>query len=374
MRSSVAKERSAVPEVDAVNDVIRVYIERQEVSGAVTAVVLPDRIAHLGAVGNADIERNMPMAADTMFWIASMTKPVIAAAVMMVKDDGKIAFDDAVERYIPEFKNIKAVDGTYRRLTIRQLLTHTSGLAEATADENSKAMTLADIIPRYTSKALLYEPGSKWQYCQSCINTLGRIVEIVSGKPLPDFIAERIFKPLGMNDTGFYPDGRQQLRIAKPYANVQGRLVPAEVAGIYHPKLPHFPAANGGLYSTAADYAQFCRMLINRGTLDGKHYLDEKTIEEMSSVQTGGLKTGFTEGNAWGLGVCVVRKPQGVTAVLSTGSYGHGGAYGTQAWIDPVKRIAYILLVQRSNFPNADASDLRKEFQAAAYAAVLRQG
>ena len=126
-----------------------------------------------------------------------------------------------------------------------------------------------------------------------------------------------------------------------------------------------YPAPNGGLFSTASDYARFCRMLLNGGALDGRQLLKPETVKRMSTIQTGDLKTGFTAGNGWGLGVCVVREPQGVTAMLSPGTFGHGGAYGTQAWIDPVKNLVYVLMIQRSNLKDSDASDVRYAFQAA---------
>jgi CubicO group peptidase (beta-lactamase class C family) len=127
-----------------------------------------------------------------------------------------------------------------------------------------------------------------------------------------------------------------------------------------------FPAANGGLFSTAPDYARFCQMILNGGELEGRRYLKREAVEKMTTLQTGDLTTGFTPGNGWGLGWCIVRKPQGVSEVLSPGSFGHGGAYGTQAWIDPTKGRIYILMVQRANFPNSDASDVRRAFQKAA--------
>jgi len=131
-----------------------------------------------------------------------------------------------------------------------------------------------------------------------------------------------------------------------------------------------FPAPNGGLFSTAGDYARFCQMVLRGGELDGKRYLKPETVKLMTTIQTGDLKTGFTDGNGWGLGWCVVREPQGVTAMLAKGSFGHGGAYGTQAWIDPEAKRVYILMVQRSNFPNSDDSPVRKAFQQSAAEAI----
>jgi CubicO group peptidase (beta-lactamase class C family) len=252
-------------------------------------------------------------------------------------------------------------------------LTHTSGMAEATREQYQTAHSLADVIPFYAAKPVEFEPGTKWQYCQSGMNSLGRIVEVVSGESFPTFLQKRLFKPLHMKDTTFYPSARQLRRLAMTYQRTSTGLEedPLQLAG--RPLADHgrYPAANGGLFSTAADYAQFCMMLLNQGTLDGKRYLTPQSIGLMTRLQTGELKTGFTEGNGWGLGCCVVRQPQGITAMMSAGTFGHGGALGTQAWVDPVKQVIYVLMYQRSNFPlNADASEVRQAFQTAAAKAL----
>lgn len=194
-------------------------------------------------------------------------------------------------------------------------------------------------------------------------------MEVVSKKSFPEFLEQRLFHPLGMKDTTFYLSPEQLKRLAKSYARTPDGKLTEATNPILYGKSPtdrdRFPAANGGLFSTASDYGLFARMLLNQGTLNGKQYLKPATVGLMSSVQTGDLTTGFTPGNGWGLGCCVVRTPQGVTGMLSAGTFGHGGAYGTQAWIDPVRKLAYVLMVQRSNFPNGDASDLRRDFQQA---------
>jgi CubicO group peptidase (beta-lactamase class C family) len=298
---------------------------------------------------------------------------VTASAVLMLQDEGKLSVDDPVSKYLPELGALKTTDGKPAKLTLRHLLTHTSGMAEATPAESAAARKLADLIPCYAKKPLQFEPGSKWQYCQSGINTLGRIVEIVSGQSFPEFLQQRIFDPLAMKDTTFYPSEAQAARIAKSYQNTAGELAEVPIRflnGLSPTFRDRYPAPNGGLFSTASDYGRFCRMLLNQGSLDGRQLLKPETVKRMSRIQTGDLKTGFTDGNGWGLGVCVVREPQGVTAMLSPGSFGHGGAYGTQAWINPVKDAIYVLMVQRANFPNSDASETRSAFQLAAAAAL----
>ena len=371
---SFGAEPAKSTEKVAITSAMQGCVDRHEIAGAVTLVTTADgAIVHLGAVGMADIAGRKPMTTDSLFWIASMTKPITGAAIMMLQDEGKLSINDEVAKYIPELGALKTADGRPGKLTIVHLLTHTSGMADVDKEEALAAKTLADLIPHVAKRPLQFVPGSKWQYCQSGINTLGRIIEVVSGKPFQVFLQERLFAPLGMKDTGFFPSAELRVRLATSYKFVDGRLEVAPLPATYDGTRPdHFPPANGGLFSTAQDYGRFCRMLLNQGTLDGRRYLSPEAVQAMSTVHSGELKTGFTDGNGWGLGCCVVRQPQGVSAALSPGSFGHGGAFGTQAWIDPVKKVAYILMVQRSNFPNSDASEVRRAFQAAA-SAILDQ-
>jgi CubicO group peptidase (beta-lactamase class C family) len=352
------------------------FVAENEIAGAVTLVASRDEVTRVDAVGHADIAAKKPMPADAIFWIASMTKPVTAVAVQMLEEEGKLSMDDPAAKHIPELAGLKTADGKPVRPTIRHLLTHTSGMAEASPEESRAARTLADLIPVYARKPVAFEPGARWQYCQSSINTAARIAEVVSGLPFPELLEARLFRPLGMKDTTFYPSPSQVSRMAKSYRRTpEGKLEEAEIfllAGRDPSSRDRHPAANGGLFSTASDYARFCRMVLREGELDGRRYLKPESVRKMTAVLTGDLQTGFTPGNGWGLGWCVVRKPEGVTAALSAGSFGHGGAYGTQAWIDPEKGRAYILMVQRANFPNADASEVRRAFQEAAIAAEAR--
>jgi CubicO group peptidase (beta-lactamase class C family) len=357
----------------AVSNAMQECIAKQEVAGVVTLVATRDKVLNLQAAGLADIAAKAPMRTDTICWIASMTKPITATAVLMLQEEGKLSVDDPVAKYLPELGDLKTADGKSAKLTLRHLLTHTSGMPEATGEQYKAAHSLADVIPFYLGKPLKFEPGTKWQYCQSGIISLGRIVEIVSGQPFPVFLQERLFDPLAMKDTTFYLTSEQFSRLAMTYRRTQAKLEqdPLDFRG--RPPTDHdrYPAPNGGLFSTAPDYTKFCRMILNQGTLDGKRYLQPESVKLMTSLQTGDLKTGFTPGNGWGLGWCVVREPQGITAMLSAGTFGHGGAYGTQAWIDPVKQVIYVLMFQRSNFPtNADDTEVRRAFQAAAARAL----
>lgn len=367
-----ADEHRESPTVPAITEAVEHFVEAREIAGGVTLVATPDKLVHLAATGLADMESQRPMRPDDIFWIASMTKPITGTAVMMLQDEGKLSVDDPVAKYLPEFGTLKTTDGTPVEVTIQHLLTHTSGLSEISREQARRAETLAEVTPLYAAQPVRFEPGTKWAYCQSGINTAARIVEVVSGKPFTEFLDERLFGPLGMTDTTFYLSDEQAERLATSYRKTEdGQLEPAEIFILYG-KGPtsrdRFPAANGGLFSTAADYARFCQMILRDGEYGGRRFLSPEAVQQMTTVHTGDLVTGFTPGNGWGLAWCVVREPQGVTAALSRGTFGHGGAYGTQAWIDPATERIYILMVQRANFPNSDASDVRKAFQESAAA------
>ena len=372
-------QSSGPPILPAVHTAMQKCIDDHEVAGSVTLVAAGDGIVHLDAVGKADLASDRPMSSDQLFWIASMTKPITGAAVLMMQDEGKLRVDDLVEKYIPEFAGLKTAEGEPAKVTIRHLLTHTSGLAEMSGrgQGTRPVKTLAEAIPYYVNRPVAFKPGSKWVYCQSGINTAARVVEIVSGKTFDAFCDERIFGPLGMKDTTFYPAQEQLARLAQSYArNQDGTLEAAPLRMLGGPisSRERMPMANGGLFSTASDYYRFCRMLLDGGRFEGKTLLKPETVRQMTTVQSGDVKTGFTPGNGWGIGVCVVREPRGITAMLSKGTFGHGGAFGTQAWVDPKVRRIYILMVQRANFPNSDSSPVRLAFQKAAAPATSGDG
>jgi CubicO group peptidase (beta-lactamase class C family) len=228
-----------------------------------------------------------------------------------------------------------------------------------------------------------YEPGAKWSYTQSGINAAARVVEVVSGMTFDQFLQKRLFDPLGMKDTTFYPTAEQRARLATAYAKNRdtGVLEPVPPRADFGPR-DRPPQGNGGLYSTGPDYARFCQMLLNGGSFEGRRYLSPAAMKFLTTPQTGDLTTGFFQNETygrhgtnygWGIATCIVRAPhEGVASMLSPGTFGHGGAWGTQAWIDPVKGVAYVLMVQRSNFPNSDASEVRREFQEAAAKALAR--
>jgi len=359
---------------------MQAFVDDKTIAGAVTLVARYGQIAALDAVGQADIANAKPMKPDTMFWIASMTKPITATAIMILRDEGKLSIDDPVEKHLPEFKSQwlvgnKSQDAlTLKRparpVTLKDLLTHTSGVADAPGP--GRDLSLSELVLLYSQQPLKSEPGSKWEYNNAGINTLGRVVEVVSGETFENFLQKRIFKPLGMKDTTFYPSGGQIKRVAKSYEPGTNDLNEIGISFIKGPldarTRPAFPS--GGLFSTAQDMFRFYQMVLNGGTWDGKRIVSADSVAVMTRTQTGDLKTGFTEGMSFGLGWAVVREPKGVTAMLSKGTYGHGGAYGTQGWVDPEKKMIFVLMIQRAKLQNADASPIRQAFQQAAVAAL----
>jgi len=292
--------------------------------------------------------------------------------------------DDAVEKHLPEFKGQMLVaergkgrvvlKEPARKVTLRDLLTHTSGLANYPPGLSDlyvkRNHTLAEAVMAVSQRPLEFEPGSRWSYCNSGIDTLGRVIEVVSGQPYETFLARRIFEPLGMKDTTFRPTKEQLARVAATYGVKDGKLVLVPNSVIGPPAGAKHPIPAGGLYSTGADLARFYRMLLRGGALDGKRVLSEASVKAMTKVQTDELNCGFVKGMGFGLGVGVVRQPEGVTGMLSPGSFGHGGAFATQSWADPKRDLFVILLIQRTGLPNGDASDMRRELQRLAVEAV----
>ncbi len=356
-----------------------------DLAGAVVIVGTKDKIVYEGATGMANSADRISMEPSTLFRIASMTKPITAIAIMMLVDEGKLSVDDAVEKHLPEFKGQKLVvkvqsnrkeevpPDTYRitapkrPITLRDLLTHTSGMGNypaGLADLYTKRnYTLSEATIAVSQVPLVREPGEVWSYNNPGIDTLGRIVEVASGMKFEKFLQTRIFDPLGMKESTFYPTAEQANTVAVTYAKVDGKLVAAP-NGLLDVKMnPKHPVPAGGLYSTARDQAKLYRFMLNNGKVGDKQLLSEKSLKQMTTTQTGAIKTGFVDGMSWGFGWQVVAEPKGATEALSAGTYGHGGAFGTQGWIDPKTGAFYILMIQRTGIPNGDGSEFRKEFQ-----------
>ena len=363
---------------------MQAFVDQQQIAGAVTVVGTAQNIVSQEAVGWQNIERRQPMSQNALFRIASMTKPITSIGIMVLVDEGKLSVEDPVEKHLPEFQGQMLVANRAgdtvslkkppRPITLRDLLTHTSGLPSYPAGLSKlyqdRDRTLAESTLVISQRPLDFEPGSKWSYCNSGIDTLGRIIEVVSGKPYEEFLAERVFRPLDMTDTTFRPTKQQLQRLAALYDRKDDKLVPVGYVLLGPAKAAKHPIPAGGLYSTGADLARVYQMMLNHGRLGDVRVLSEAAVEKMTSLQTGELECGFTPGMGWGLGWSFVRKPQGVTAMLSSGTFGHGGAFGTQGWIDPHKGVFVIMLIQRVGLQNGDASDMRRAFQTAAFGAI----
>lgn len=355
--------------------VLQPFVDSHSLAGAVALVAGKDRVLAVETVGFADIAAGRPMAAESVFWIASMSKPITAAAVMVLVDEGKLTIDDAVEKHLPEFRGqMVAVwqdDGTKllkkprHPITVRNILAHTSGLPFSSVIEqptlDGRSLEVAAVS--YGLTPLLFEPDTKYLYSNAGINTAGRIVEVLSGMPFEKFVEERLFKPLGMNDTTFWPDDGQLARLAKSYRPQPGATSPAlEETPIKQLRLPlsdrvgRHPMPAGGYFSTAADVGRFCRMLLGGGELDGRRVLSEQAVRQMTSRQTpADLK------ESYGLGFSV-----------NGSSFGHGGAHATNMSIDPVTGLATVWMVQHAGFPG-DGAKAQGEFQRAAAAAFGRR-
>lgn len=348
------------------------FVTGHQISGAVTAVATKSRIVHLSAVGQADIKSGRDMQADSIFRIASMTKPITATAMMILHDERKLSIDDPIEKFIPSFKGQKLKTGqSVRAVTIRDALTHTAGLSRPPGSDFHEK-SLEEIVDEIGRTPLAFEPGSKWQY-SSGLNVAARIIEVLSGESYADFLQSRIFGPLGMQDTTFVLSAAQAARLATTYSPQKGGggVVPSDHAFVVlDPTVRRTPNPSGGLFSTAADIARFYQMILNGGDVDGHRVISAKSIALLISVQSGDVVTGFTPGNGWGLGWCIVRNPQGVSRLLNPGTCGHGGAFGTQVWMDPQREVVFVLMIQRTNFGNADASNVRDAFQEAAITSI----
>jgi CubicO group peptidase (beta-lactamase class C family) len=374
-----------------IHETMQRHIAAGDIAGGVTLVARKGRVAHLEAHGLRDIDAKKAMQKDAIFRIASMSKPITGVAVMMLIEEGRIRLTDPVSKFIPEFKGQKvavvkegapggrgaaagAVPDFYtvpanREITIRDLLTHVSGLVSgtiSTAEANKLGRkptdTLADYIPRLGSVPLEFQPGSRWMYSPGAgFDTLGRIVEIVSGQPFDQFLRQRIFGPLEMNDTTFYPVDQQLPRVAIRYQKTPNGLTKQEGGP---PSNVYFSGA-GGLSSTAEDYAQFGQMLLNGGTLNGKRLLSPKTVELMSSVHAPDTLPGRAPGRSFGLSVQVVNNAIASNYRVSDGSYGWDGAFGTHFWVDPKEKVVGILMVQTSN------QELMRDFENAIMQAIV---
>lgn len=339
-------------------------VESQTLAGAVVLVADKEKTLCVETIGYADLDAQRPMQADNVFWIASQSKPITATALMMLVDAGKVDLHDPVEKYLPEFKNQwLAVERDNDHLllkkpshpiTVRNVLSHTSGLPFKSAVEEPTLDRLPlDVGARsYAMTPLDFDPDSDWRYSNAGINTAGRIIEVVSGIAYEDFLDQRLFKPLGMNDTTFWPNEEQLKRLAKSYKPTADKsgLEELPITQLQYPlnDRRRQPMPAGGLFSTAQDVGRFCQMILNGGQWEGKRYLSEAAVKAMTSRQTpAALKQSY--GLGWATG---------------GDSFGHGGAYATNMSIDPARGLITVFMVQHTGSP--DVGKLNGAFVAAA--------
>jgi CubicO group peptidase (beta-lactamase class C family) len=372
------------------------FVDSNTLAGAVTLVASKDKVLALDAVGYADIAARKPMRTDCLFWIASMTKPMTAAAAMMLVDEGKVRLDDPVEKYLPEFRGqMVAVERDdnhmlLRRpahpITVREVLSHTSGLPFMPRPARGKVdtLTVREIAISSAMGPLTFEPGSKYEYSNAGIDTAGRIIEAVSGMPYEQFMQKRLFDPLGMKDTTFWPSREQLDRLARCYRpGAGGKGLQETPIGYLSYPLPdrrRGPSPGGGLFSTAADVAAFGRMILAGGTFEGKRLLSESAVRQMTSTQTGNLLDKDRGQRGYGLGWSTTRKADGAAAAAGApgepallGPCGHGGAVGTNLWIDPQQHLVTVYMIQHAGYGSPDGGKILPAFTKAANEAFGRK-
>ena len=338
------------------------FVDKGTAAGFVTLVARHGHLASLEAVGFQDREAKTLMRIDSLFRIASMTKPMTVAGLMIMVDEARISLLDPVEKYLPEFRGIRLnpcgagrsgagcelIDPP-RPFTVRDLMTHTSGLPGQGANAGSEPVrSLADRIRTGARVTLLAEPGAVWNYSNIGYATLGRLIEVVSGQPYDQFMDERLFQPMGMTDTAFFPPPEKASRQAVTYTlDAEGKLTRAASPA---PPAVRIPAPEGGLWSTAADQSRFYQLLLNKGTLNGKRILSAAAVDAMITNQTGDLKGAeFAPGLGMGFGFGVVREAVGTFRYQSVGSFAKGGAFRTYGWGDPARDMLGIIMFQRTN-------------------------
>jgi CubicO group peptidase (beta-lactamase class C family) len=364
-----------------IHEAIQRHIDAGDISGAVTLVARKGKIIHVQAHGFMDIEAKKPMQRDTIFLLASMSKPITAIAVLTLIEQGKLRLDDPVSRYIPEFAhmNVASVKNpsglgpgapdqdvsltpASREIIIRDLLEHVSGLGSNGAGGRQLAKiaprgsndTLAGYIPKLASVPLDFQPGTQWRYSPTAgFEVLSRVVEIASGQAFDQYLKQHIFDPLGMKDTVFVLSGDRQSRLVSRYQRTPNGLQKAPTSPFTGDT--YFSGA-AGLASTIDDYALFAQMLLNGGQLNGKRIVSPKTIAFMTANHVVDLFNeakfnGFPgRGFGYGFGVAVMLDPVAAEMRVSPGAFGWDGAYGTKVWVDPKESMIEILLMQTSNF------------------------
>ena len=336
----------------AIRPAMEQAIAAKQAAGVVTLVMKDGKIVHHETAGFADLAQKKPMPSDALFWIASMTKSVNATAVMVLVDEGKLSLDEPASKWLPEAGKVKLANGgpPARPIALRDLLSHTAGIAFPRRAPSDGAVSLKAYVASLLKTPLSFEPGSAYEYGFGP-TIAGRIVEIASGMKYEEFLATRVFSPLGMKDTMFNPDEPHRVRIARTYKMDDETH---ELTAGYNPfvtsdvSVKHMVEPSGGLFSTAADMGRFYAMIANGGELDGVRILSAKSVAEMTKPHhAGGRELNY------GLGWQCNLPSQRVCGAMPVGSFGHGGAFATNGWIDPAHKIATVFMVQNVLVPDS---------------------
>ena len=348
---------------------IQPFVDHHQIAGAVLLVATKDKVLTCEAIGFSDLNAKKAMATDQLFEIASMSKPIATTALMMLVDEGKVHVDDPVEKYLPEFKGqmfIAEKDADHillkkpkQPLLVRHVMTHTGGILYSGPLEKPTLdrLPLQTVVAEHAMLPLQFEPGSKYLYSSAGISTVARIVEVVSGEPYEKFLQEKLFSPLGMSDTTFWPTETQLTRLAKCYMTNAARtdLIETQLDDRFSFPLSdtahRYPMPGVGLFSTASDMLKFCQMYLNGGVYNGKRYLSEASIALMTKKETAD-----TVKNAYGFG----------WAISADGSYDHGGSFSTSMKINPKLGLITIFLRQHAGPKVKGGEKAGPAFEAAA--------
>lgn len=349
--------------LERLGQALRADVEKGRIPGAVVLVARKGRIASVQAVGFRDPAARTPMTPDAIFRIASMTKPLVTVAALSLYEEGRLFLGDPVSKYIPALKGrtvgLERAAAT-REMTIQDLMRHTSGLTYGnrgtteihkmypqSSNESSLTLTMDEFIDRLAKAPLLHQPGAQWEYSLST-DVLGRVVEVVAGKPLQEVLVERVYRPLTMTDTSFLVSADRRARLAQPLAKHPDTGADYKLAD---PTVPRkFDCGGGCAVSTAGDYARFAQMLLNRGVLDGARVLAPKTVDLMTADHLVGIARGPAyiagPGYTWGLGLAVREGRGGAPMAGSAGDYFWPGAFATYWWADPQEQMLVVSMMQ----------------------------
>ena len=386
------------PRFEHVDAVVASFIERGVIAGAVTLVARKGGIVHLSAQGHMDLATGREMQTDTIFRLASMTKPVVSTAILVLLEEGRLVLTDPVSRFVPAFKALHVETETglvpaSREVTLLDLLTHTAGLGTGPKPAMltdvpggvGTGLTLTDVVPRMASVPLRFQPGTQFRYSPELgFDVLGRVIEIASGQNLDKFLRSRILEPLGATDLFFRVPADRLPDVATVYMRTPGGLRPVKPAGMLAfstegrgaaPLRPPYESGSGGLVGTAEAYARFALMLAQGGELDGYRVLTRRAVDLLASNQVDELPlhTLYVDltGYRFGLGVRVLDDPAAAGSLASRGTFGWSGAFNTEVWIDPVEHMVSLLLIQRMlDLEDAALHRLGPQIESAVYQAL----